>query len=86
MKYLIMYLIIINIVTFIVFGLDKYYAIKNKYRVSESTLFLLCLIGGSFLGFVGMKVFRHKTKKLYFVIGIPLIMIIEGIVLMRVIL
>ena len=86
MKYLIMYLIIINIVTFIVFGLDKYYAIKNKFRVSESTLFFLCLIGGSFLGFVGMKVFRHKTKKLYFVIGIPLIMIIEGIVLVRMIL
>ena len=86
MKYVITYLIIINIVTFITFGLDKYYAIRNKYRISEATLFFLCLIGGSFLGFAGMKVFRHKTKKLYFVIGIPLIMIIEAIVLIRVIL
>ena len=86
MKYLIIYLIVINIITFIIFGLDKYYAIKNKFRVSEFTLFLLCLIGGSYFGFVGMKVFRHKTKKLYFVIGIPLIMIIETIILIGVML
>ena len=83
MKYLVIYLIIINIITFIIFGLDKYFAIKNKFRVSEATLFCLCIIGGSFLGFVGMKVFRHKTKKSYFRIGIPLIMIVEGIVLLK---
>ena len=83
MKYLIIYLIIINIVTFIIFGLDKYYAIKNKFRVSEATLFCLCLVGGSFLGFIGMKVFRHKIKKSYFKIGVPLIMIIESIVLIK---
>jgi uncharacterized membrane protein YsdA (DUF1294 family) len=83
MNYLITYFIIINIVTFITFGLDKYYAIKNKFRVSESTLFCLCIIGGSFLGYVGMKVFRHKTKKLFFRIGVPLIMIIEGFILFK---
>ena len=83
MKYLIIYLIVINIITFIIFGLDKHYAVKNKFRVSEATLFCLCIIGGSFLGYMGMKVFRHKTKKLYFRIGVPLIMIIEAIVLIK---
>ncbi len=83
MKYLIIYLIIINIITFIIFGLDKYYAIKGRFRISEATLFCLCIIGGSFLGYIGMKVFRHKTKKLFFRIGVPLIMIIEGFILFK---
>ena len=83
MKYFIIYLVIINIITFIVFGLDKYYAIKNKFRVSEATLFCLCIIGGSFLGYIGMKVFRHKTKKTYFRIGVPLIMILEAILIIK---
>lgn len=83
MKYLIIYLIVINIITFIIFGLDKYYAVKNKFRVSEATLFCLCIIGGSFLGYMGMKVFRHKTKKLYFRIGVPLIMILEAILIIK---
>ena len=83
MKYLIIYLIIINIITFIIFGLDKYYAIKGRFRISEATLFCLCIIGGSFLGYIGMKVFRHKTKKTYFRIGVPLIMIIEAILIIK---
>ena len=80
MDFFIKYLITINIITFIAFGLDKYYAINNKYRISEKTLFSLCLLGGSFFGYIAMKVFRHKTKKLYFVIGIPLIAIIEVLI------
>ncbi len=83
MKYLIIYLIIINIITFIIFGLDKYYAIKGRFRISETTLFCLCIIGGSFLGYIGMKVFRHKTKKTYFRIGVPLIMILEAILIIK---
>ena len=83
MKYLIIYLIVINIITFIIFGLDKYYAIKGRFRISEATLFCLCIIGGSFLGYIGMKVFRHKTKKTYFRIGVPLIMILEAILIIK---
>ena len=45
MKYLIIYLVIINIITFIIFGLDKYFAIKNKFRISEATLFCLYIMG-----------------------------------------
>lgn len=65
---LIHYLIIINIITFIVFGMDKFLAKKNKRRISEKTLFLLSFIGGSFLEFIGMFIFRHKIKKLNFYI------------------
>ena len=61
-KYIFYYLIIINIVTFISFGLDKLYAIKKMYRIRESTLISLCILGGTPLGYIGMKLFRHKTN------------------------
>lgn len=66
-KYII-YLIIINIITFIIFGLDKLFAIHKKRRVSEKSLFILSLLGGCFLEFIGMFVFRHKTLKIKFYI------------------
>ena len=79
--YIIYYLIIINVITFITFGLDKLFAIKNMYRVRESTLFSLCILGGTPLGYIGMKVFRHKTKKPFFKYGIPIIFIIQIILI-----
>ncbi len=80
MKILIIYFIIINLVTFFVFGIDKRKAIKQKWRISEFTLIMLCVIGGSFGGLLGMKVFRHKTKHSKFYIGVPLIIIIQLII------
>lgn len=74
------YLIIVNILTFILFGLDKKYAIKNKWRIKEFTLFLLCFIGGVIGGMVGMRIFHHKTNKNHFLIGLPLILIIHLII------
>ena len=71
------YLALINIITFIVFGVDKYKARNHKWRVPEATLFLLALIGGSVGAILGMYTFRHKTRKWYFVIGMPLILIIQ---------
>lgn len=71
------YLLFINVFTFLVFGIDKYKAIKYKYRVKEKTLFFLCLIGGTFGGILGMKIFRHKTLKPVFKYGIPIIAILE---------
>lgn len=63
---MIKYLIIVNIITFIIFGLDKLFAIYNKNRVSEKTLFFLSMIGGCFSEFFGMFIFRHKTRKYKF--------------------
>ena len=63
---MIKYLIIINIISFILYGLDKYFAIKNKYRISEISLFIVSLIGGCFMGIISMKLFHHKTRKISF--------------------
>ena len=71
------YLIIINIISFILFGIDKYNAIKHNYRISEKTLFTISILGGSIGSIIGMKVFRHKTKKNYFKYGIPIVLIIQ---------
>lgn len=74
--------IIINIITFIVFGLDKFYAIKKKWRYKVVTLLGLCFIGGALGGFLAMHLFRHKTKKKVFVIGVPLMLIIQIMILL----
>ncbi len=73
----IIYLILINIITFVVMGIDKKKAKFGKWRISESALFTLVLLGGGIGGIAGMYVFRHKTKKMRFVIGFPAILIFE---------
>lgn len=75
--YLMLYLLLINILTFIVYGLDKYFALKQKSRIKVSTLILFAAAGGSIGGLLGMYVFRHKIRKDYFVIGLPLILITQ---------
>ena len=76
-KYLIFYLILINIVTFISMYIDKQKAIKNKWRTRESTLIILSVMGGSIGMLMGMNTFRHKTKHKKFTIGVPAILITE---------
>ena len=70
------YLIIINIISFIICYIDKKRAINNKYRISEYTLILLSIIGGCYGFLLGMYIFHHKTKKIKFKILIPIICII----------
>ncbi|MBR3162223.1 MAG: DUF1294 domain-containing protein [Bacilli bacterium] len=65
-KYFIQYIIIINILSFILCYLDKKLAIKHKYRLSETFLLSLCTIGGTFGLLLGMHLFHHKTKKIKF--------------------
>lgn len=74
---LIIYLIIINIIAFLAMFIDKRKAINGKWRISESALFILVLLGGGIGGIAGMYAFRHKTKKMIFVIGFPAILIFE---------
>ena len=76
-KTLIVYLVIINIVTFFLFGIDKRRAIKNKWRISEAMLLISSLIGGVIGGLFGMSVFHHKTKKIKFRILMPLILMLH---------
>lgn len=77
----IIYLIIINILSFSLMGIDKYKAITNKWRISEYTLFGLSLLGGSLGTLIGMFIFNHKTKKNSFRILIPIFLIINIILL-----
>ena len=76
-KYLIIYLIITNILSFLLFAYDKMQAKRGRWRVSEKALFISALIGGSIGSIVGMKMCRHKTKKWYFKFGIPLVLILQ---------
>ena len=71
------YLIIMNIVGIIVMGGDKHKAKVHAWRIPEKTLFMVSILGGSAGTWAGMYIFRHKTKHWYFVIGMPLILIIQ---------
>lgn len=70
------YLLTINIITFIIYGIDKYKSIKNKYRISENTLIILPILGGPIGAIFGMITFHHKTKKKKFIILMPMILLI----------
>ena len=74
-------LTIMNIISFFMMYLDKRRAIKHKWRISEKTLFAFALLGGSLGSILGMYTFRHKTKRWYFVIGMPAILLCQLILL-----
>ena len=77
MKILLIYLFAINLIAFVAYGMDKWRAKKNKWRIPERTLILLAVIGGSIGALAGMYVFRHKTQHMKFKIGVPLILGIQ---------
>ena len=76
MRYLI-YLLAVNAVTFIVYGIDKYKAKHAKWRISEATLLLLAVLGGSVGAWCGMKVWHHKTMHKKFKYGVPVILLLQ---------
>ena len=75
------YLVIFNIVTFLVYGIDKWKAKQGSWRISEATLLMFAVIGGTVGALLGMQVWRHKTMHLKFKYGLPLILLVQ-IVLM----
>lgn len=75
------YGVLINIIGFGLMGIDKQKARKHQWRISEKTLFLTALLFGSLGTWAGMYVFRHKTKHWYFVIGMPLILAVQVMIL-----
>ena len=78
---LLYYLTAINVVTFLVYGIDKWKAKQGSWRISEATLLILAVIGGSIGALLGMKVWRHKTMHKKFKYGLPLILIIQIILI-----
>ncbi len=76
-KILAIYIIVINLVTVFVYFIDKQNAKKKLYRVSEKALITLALVGGSVGALFAMFFFRHKTKHLFFTLGVPLILFLQ---------
>ena len=75
------YAAVMSLIAFAAFGLDKYKAIKGRWRTRERTLFLYALLGGGLGAYLGMKVFHHKTLHKRFAIGLPAIMIVQLLIL-----
>lgn len=67
----------VNAVAFIVYGIDKYRARNAKWRISEATLLMLAVVGGSVGAWLGMKVWRHKTRHRKFRYGVPAILLLQ---------
>ena len=75
------YLIVINIISFALMGIDKKRAHNKEWRISEAALFTTALLFGSLGSNIGMRYFRHKTKHWYFVIFMPLILVVQIVIL-----
>lgn len=77
-KIVIAYFIIINCVGITVMGVDKSRAVHHGWRIPEKTLFFVSIMGGSIGTWLGMYLFRHKTRHWYFVVGMPLILLMQA--------
>lgn len=80
MKYVMIYLLAVNLVTFCAYGIDKRKARRGKWRMKERTLIGLAILGGSIGAFLGMQLFHHKTRRRKFTIGIPVIFFLQAAV------
>ena len=77
MNTLICYIVVINLVSFMMFGIDKYKARRGQWRISEATLLAVAAIGGSIGVWMGMKVWHHKTLHSKFRYGVPIILLVH---------
>ena len=77
MKYLFLYLLIINAAGFVLMLIDKWKAKKNRWRIPEATLMTVAALGGSIGSLLGMYTVRHKTQHLKFTLGIPVILAVQ---------
>ena len=74
---IILYLVAMNVLGLALMGIDKSKAVNHRWRIPESHLFLAAFLGGSLGAFIGMHLFRHKTKHWYFRYGLPLILAVQ---------
>lgn len=78
-----LYFIVINLLTFLLYGLDKYKAIRREWRIPERALLLMAFVGGAFGALSAMRIFRHKTRKGRFKLMIPLFCLLWGYVIVH---
>ena len=76
-KTILIFLVVMNLLAFAMYGLDKFYAKAGKWRISEKNLLLVALLGGAVGAYAAMKTFRHKTKHAKFTIGVPLCIVLH---------
>ena len=76
-RIIIIYLLVINTATFFTYGIDKWKAKKSKWRIRETSLLTLAVLGGSIGAWLGMKVWHHKTMHKKFKYGVPAILILQ---------
>lgn len=79
--WIILYLIVVNVIGFIMMGADKYRARRRSWRIPEAHLFLVAIIGGALGTTLGMYLFRHKTRHWYFAYGMPAILAVQIILI-----
>ena len=79
---LLLYLVAVNLVTFLIYGIDKFKSKRARWRVPEATLLWLAAVGGSIGAWLGMKLWHHKTAHKKFKYGIPLIIIIQAAIVL----
>ena len=78
-------LLAINMLTFTIYGIDKYKAIKWLWRIPESRLLLLAAMGGSIGALLGMIIWQHKTLHIKFICGIPLILALQALLILYIV-
>lgn len=81
-SYIVLYLVIMNLTGFLMMGIDKRKARKRAWRIPESTLFIIALVGGSLGTTIGMHLFHHKTRHWYFLYGMPVILALQVILIL----
>ena len=75
------FLIGINVLTFLIYGIDKWKARRGKWRIPEDTLIWLAIVGGSIGALLGMYLFRHKTQHRKFTLGVPAILVVQVVLM-----
>lgn len=80
-KWLLAYLLVINIITFVLFAVDKWKAIHGRWRIRTATLMGFAFAGGTVGGLLAMYVFRHKTKTRSFTVGLPVMLVVQVAIL-----
>ena len=76
-QYSLYYLLAVNAVTFLLYGIDKYKAKNRRWRIKEATLLMMAAIGGSIGAWIGMRIWHHKTMHKKFKYGLPIIIILQ---------
>ena len=79
-RYFVLYLIFVNMIAFLAYGIDKKRAVRKQWRISEKALLGMAVLGGSIGALAGMKIFHHKTRNAKFFVGVPVILAVELIV------